>query len=295
MLWVVWVNIRFFGCGGWRFRPYGEALFPDAEKVPKKACSYVRPSQARVPSLRDRSGRSGSGLLRCTSFRCVWLRQTVAALPRPDQSLRSAFRRRRWIKSTRACAHCVGAAEGCDLLLLLFCGSEPRPGWSGLFCFLGVAAFGPAMLWVVWVNIRCCGVADYGSALTAGHLFQTPKRLAPTFGPRRLGFLRCGIDPLSLPTSPVDQKQDQKHSSLRSLCRSCRRLRSFAFAFLWERACSRRRPDSRPDSWMYNVPWRFRTGRAVRVLWPSSRQATAKLRALIDHLSTRLFPDGHDR
>ncbi len=47
-----------------------------------------------VPSLRDRSGRSAYGLLRCTSSRCVWLRQTVAALPRPDQSLRSAFRRR---------------------------------------------------------------------------------------------------------------------------------------------------------------------------------------------------------
>jgi len=37
-------------------------------------------------------------LLRCTSSRCVWLRQTVAALPRPDQSLHSAFRRRPWIK-----------------------------------------------------------------------------------------------------------------------------------------------------------------------------------------------------
>jgi len=52
-------------------------------------------------------------------------------------------------------------------------------------------------------------------------------RCAPTPG---------SIPPLSLPTSPVDQKQDQKHSSLRSLCRSCRGLRSFAFAFLWERA-----------------------------------------------------------
>ncbi len=43
------------------------------------------------------------------------------------------------------------------------------------------------------------GVADYGFALTARHFFQTPKkypkRLAPTFGPRRLGFLRCGTDP----------------------------------------------------------------------------------------------------
>jgi hypothetical protein len=51
-----------------------------------------------VPSLRDRSGRSAYGLLRCTSSRCVWLRQTVAALPPPDQSLHSAFRRRLWIK-----------------------------------------------------------------------------------------------------------------------------------------------------------------------------------------------------
>ncbi|CAI8731606.1 hypothetical protein EMIT0P265_120075 [Pseudomonas zeae] len=63
-----------------------------------------------VPSLRDRSGRSAYGLLRCTSSRCVWLRQTVAALPRPDQSLHSAFRRRWWIKiksCSRANAHPV--------------------------------------------------------------------------------------------------------------------------------------------------------------------------------------------
>jgi hypothetical protein len=52
MLWVVWVNIRCFGCCFWRFRPYGEALFPDAEKVPKKACRNVRPA------------RWGSGFLR---------------------------------------------------------------------------------------------------------------------------------------------------------------------------------------------------------------------------------------
>ncbi len=127
-----WVNIRCCGCCGWRFRPYGDSLFLQTPKKSKQknACSYVRPSQARVPSLRDRSGRSGYGLLRCTTFRCVWLRQTVAALPRPDQSLHSAFRRRRWIKIksfTRANAHRVGAAEGCDLLILLlvFCGSEP--------------------------------------------------------------------------------------------------------------------------------------------------------------------------
>ena len=78
-------------------------------------------------------------------------------------------------------------------------------------------------------------------------------RCAPTPG---------SIPPLSLPTSPVDQKQDQKHSSLRSLCRSCRRLRSFAFAFLWERACSRRRLGSRPD--LEFLPFFcFRTRRSV--------------------------------
>jgi hypothetical protein len=66
-----------------------------------------------VPSLRDRSGRSAYGLLRCTSSRCVWLRQTVAALPRPDQPLHSAFRRRSWIKiksCSRACAHPASGA-----------------------------------------------------------------------------------------------------------------------------------------------------------------------------------------
>ncbi len=128
----LWVYIRCCGDGLLRFRPYGESPFSNAKKVTQNACSYVRPSQARVPSLRDRSGRSGYGLLRCTSLRCVLLRQTVAALPRPDQSLHSAFRRRRWIKiksGTRANAHCVGAAGGCDLLILPlplpFCGSEP--------------------------------------------------------------------------------------------------------------------------------------------------------------------------
>jgi len=90
-----------------------------------------------VPSLRDWSGGSAYGLLRCTSSRCVWLRQTVAALPPPDQSLRSVVQRRPWIKiksCSRACAHpgvgrhapragCiifpVGAAAGCDLLILI--------------------------------------------------------------------------------------------------------------------------------------------------------------------------------
>jgi len=71
----------------------------------------------------------------------------------------------------------------------------------GAFSFLGLAAFGPAMLWMVWVNIRflrCCGwrFRPYGDSL----FLQTPKKvskktLAPTFGPRRLGSLRSGTDP----------------------------------------------------------------------------------------------------
>ncbi|VVN58674.1 hypothetical protein PS684_03267 [Pseudomonas fluorescens] len=48
-----WGYIRFLGDGGLGFRPYGGSLFPDAEKVTKKACSYVRPA------------RWGSGFLRC--------------------------------------------------------------------------------------------------------------------------------------------------------------------------------------------------------------------------------------
>ncbi len=53
MLVGVGVYIRFFGDGGLGFRPYGGSLFPDAEKVTKKACSCVRPA------------RWGSGFLRC--------------------------------------------------------------------------------------------------------------------------------------------------------------------------------------------------------------------------------------
>jgi len=61
-----------------------------------------------VPSFRDSSGGIAYGLLRCTSSRCMRLRRTVAALPPPDKSLHSAFRRGQKIKSfTRANAHRV--------------------------------------------------------------------------------------------------------------------------------------------------------------------------------------------
>jgi hypothetical protein len=35
MLFLGWVNIRFFGCGGWRFRPYGESLFQTPKRNQK--------------------------------------------------------------------------------------------------------------------------------------------------------------------------------------------------------------------------------------------------------------------
>ena len=68
-------------------------------------------------------------------------------------------------------------------------------GLGGNDCF--------AMAFVQGLNFGYISVAavtaSYGFALTARHFFQTPKkypkRLAPTYGPRRLGSLRCGIDP----------------------------------------------------------------------------------------------------
>jgi len=105
------VNIRFCGCRGWRFRFYSDSLFQTPKSKQKAGPRRsARSLGLGVPSLRDRSGGIASGLLRCTSFRCVRLRRTVATLPPPDQSLHSACRRGRHgkIKSgTRACAHCV--------------------------------------------------------------------------------------------------------------------------------------------------------------------------------------------
>ncbi len=37
MLWGFFVNIRFFGCCGWRFRPYGGSLLANAPKVTKRS------------------------------------------------------------------------------------------------------------------------------------------------------------------------------------------------------------------------------------------------------------------
>ncbi len=52
-----------------------------------------------VPSLRHPSGDIASGLLRCTSSRCVRLRRTALRAHSPDECLHSAFRRGGWIKS----------------------------------------------------------------------------------------------------------------------------------------------------------------------------------------------------
>ena len=77
------VYIRCCGNGGLGFRPYGGSPFPNAEKVTQKACSCVRPARWGSGFLRCGIDPGGSayGLLRCTSSRCVWLRQTVATLP----------------------------------------------------------------------------------------------------------------------------------------------------------------------------------------------------------------------
>jgi len=58
--------------------------FSNAKKEPKGFAPAFGPSlELGVPSLRNRSGRSGYGLLRCTYVRCVRLRRTVATLPPP--------------------------------------------------------------------------------------------------------------------------------------------------------------------------------------------------------------------
>ncbi len=112
-----------------------------------------------------------------------------------------------------------------------------------------MAAFGPTMLLGFWVNIRFCGCCGWRFRSYSGSLLQTPKSnqnalllrsalagsgsfAAGSIRAQRLRFAslhllplylaapdgRCAptpgsIPPLSLPTSPVDQK----HSSLRSL------------------------------------------------------------------------------
>jgi len=127
----VWVYIRFFGDGGLGFRPYGGSLFPDAEKVTKKACSCVRPA------------RWGSGFLRCgidpgAAPTVCFAAPPLAVFGCAKRSLRSPPRinpsaqpsdvargsRSKALSSLRSSF--VGAAAGCDplILLVLFVGAE---------------------------------------------------------------------------------------------------------------------------------------------------------------------------
>jgi len=73
--------------------------------------------------------------------------------------------------------------------------------------------------------LRCCG---WRFRLTATYFFTSAKKskqktLAPAFGPRRLGFLRCGIDPGAAATvccaAPPSAVFDFVERSLRSHAR----------------------------------------------------------------------------
>jgi hypothetical protein len=173
------------------------------------------------------------------------------------------------------------------------CSLSPRPhggeGWGE----------GVAVDLAFWGHIRCFGSCGWRFRLTATYFFTSAKKskqktLAPTFGPRKLGFLRSGIDPgaaapvcfaappsavsgcarrslrshprINPSTQPSDVAGGSRSRALELAlivewcgfaAGSCAAL---LFCFLWERACSRRRPDSRPLS----------TGR-TQSLWESTR------------------------
>ncbi|VVM95511.1 hypothetical protein PS684_01157 [Pseudomonas fluorescens] len=138
VLWVFWVNIRFFGCCGWRFRPYGEALFPDAEKVPKKACSYVRPA------------RWGSGFLRSGIDPGAAPTVCFAAPPLAvfGFAKRSPRSHPRINPSTQPSdvAHGSRSRAAAELTLILLSGEKPRSG-VGRFCFsVGASLLRAALL-----------------------------------------------------------------------------------------------------------------------------------------------------
>ncbi len=179
-LWLVWVDIRFLWCCGWRFRPYGESPFPNAEKVTEKACSYVRPlagsgflrsgtdpgaaatvcfaappsavydcvvrslrSHARINPSTQPSDVAGGSKARSKALELALIVEWCGFAAGRCAALRLLCR--------RACSRrrpdsrpvlevvrdpTVGAAEGCDLLILLFCGSEPARDDGGTFkCF----------------------------------------------------------------------------------------------------------------------------------------------------------------
>ncbi|MGE1095224.1 hypothetical protein, partial [Pseudomonas zeae] len=57
-------------------------------------------------------------------------------------------------------------------------------GLRGFFLFGALAAFGPTMLWVFFVNIRFCGCRRWRFRSYSDSLFQTPKSKQKA-GPRR--------------------------------------------------------------------------------------------------------------
>jgi hypothetical protein len=69
-----------------------------------------------------------------------------------------------------------------------------------LGCLSRYIAASVVLFLVFWVYIRCCGNGYLWFRLTATHFFYkrlkkvSKKTLAPTYGPRRLGSLRSGID-----------------------------------------------------------------------------------------------------
>ncbi len=77
-----------------------------------------------VPSLRDSSGGIASGLLRCTSSRCVWLRQTaLRAHPRINPSTQPS--------------EGAGTSKALlELTLIVLSGGRPKPKQEwGCMCF----------------------------------------------------------------------------------------------------------------------------------------------------------------
>jgi len=109
---------------------YGSALtaghfFTSAKKSNQKTLAPASgPSLGLgVPSLRHPSGDIASGLLRCTSSRCVRLRRTALRAHSPDECLHSAFRRGGWIKSRSKIQSARRAdARSCGLVVWWFGG-----------------------------------------------------------------------------------------------------------------------------------------------------------------------------
>src|SRR5690349_19173552 len=87
------------------------------------ALTYGPSLRLGVPSLRHSSGGIASGRLRVDLLSMCSTASNGAARPPPDERRNEACRGGGWIKiksCRRANARPVGAAEGCDLLILIF-------------------------------------------------------------------------------------------------------------------------------------------------------------------------------